>query len=162
MTSLISAATTAIAAAVVSVLAAGASQLAYRASENAERPTHFGGAPIMTFKRDEDSIRAEGTRERAGRQSTFYQSAATSLLVMASLLQLLTTYTAKSVGIVVLLGFLIVSSLLGIQLLRWWREDRRLFAKMKYYMFHMPHEHLDSEEVRRLFAEQHPQLIAWL
>lgn len=151
----------AVAAAVISVLAAVVSQLGYNAGERAERPTHFGGAPIIT-PRSEDSIHAEGTRERAGRQSAFYQSAATSLLVMASLLQLSTIYTAKTAGAVIFFGLVVAFSLLSVRLLRWRREDRRIFAKTKYYMFHIPREHLDSEEVQRLFAEQHSKLIPWL
>jgi len=151
----------AVATAAVGVLAAWISQLAYSVGERAERPTHFGGAPIVAI-RNEDSIHAEGTRERAGRKSAFYQSAATSLLVMTSFLQLSTHNVTKTVGAIVLSGLVIVFSLLGFRLLRWWREDRRLFAKMKYHMFHMPHEHLDVEEIKRLFAEQHPTLVVWL
>jgi hypothetical protein len=67
-----------------------------------------------------------------------------------------------SAGTVVFSGLVIVVILLGFRLLRWWREDRRLFAKMKYHIFHMPHEHLDVDEIKRLFAEQHPTLVAWL
>lgn len=152
----------AIVAMVVSgALAAVASQFGYNAAKSAERPCYIGGAPIEEDNEDA-TIRADGQRERAGRRAALCQTATTLFTLVTVFLGPSASLTTPLTNVIAIAVVLIASILLGVQLIRWLRENRRLIAATEYQAFYLPRKFLGCEEIKRQFAEQNPKLAVWL